>query len=72
MEEYTYVVVGGGIAGVSCVERVCNKVYLSLYYKNYKNLYNLQLATETSTDKILLISASSIVKSVINFKQVII
>lgn len=48
MQEYTFIVVGGGIAGVSCVESI---------------------ATESPNESILLLSASPIVKSVINLKQ---
>ncbi|XP_077196275.1 pyridine nucleotide-disulfide oxidoreductase domain-containing protein 1 [Paroedura picta] len=44
-----FVVVGGGIAGVTCAER---------------------LATEFPSDDILLITASPVIKTVINFKQV--
>ncbi|XP_048358325.1 pyridine nucleotide-disulfide oxidoreductase domain-containing protein 1 isoform X2 [Sphaerodactylus townsendi] len=44
-----FVVVGGGIAGVTCAER---------------------LATEFSSEDILLITASPVIKAVINFRQV--
>ncbi|XP_042326799.1 pyridine nucleotide-disulfide oxidoreductase domain-containing protein 1 [Sceloporus undulatus] len=44
-----FLVVGGGIAGVTCVER---------------------LATEFPTDDILLVTASPVIKAVVNYRQV--
>ncbi|RNA02983.1 pyridine nucleotide-disulfide oxidoreductase domain-containing 1, partial [Brachionus plicatilis] len=50
LEEYDYVIIGGGIAGTSCAQRLCS--------------------IADSNCRILILSASSLVKSITNLKPV--
>ena len=71
-----YVIVGGGIAGVSCAEEVINSnlphaciyYYVQMYFMNLlciTQLHQLDPAAE-----IHVISSSSLIKAVTNFRQV--
>ena len=60
-----YVVVGGGIAGVSCAEQVRHQNYYIIIYSVIP-----QLSFLDSNANIILISSSQLIKAVTNFKKV--